>query len=232
VIVNSPGYITPVKARGARRVELVPNGTNISMFNPFADGQAFRNKHDFGSKFVVLYAGAHGMSNDLGVVLQAAKILRAHPEIVFVLLGDGKDKPSLQDQAAQEKLDNVMFLSPIPKLEMPAALAAADACIAILKPIELYKTTYPNKVFDYMAAGKPILLAIDGVIREVIENANAGIAVQPADASALSQAVLRLAENPDLARRMGNQARSYVETNFDRSILASKLMNIMLDLVS
>ena len=89
------------------------------------------------------------------------------------MLGDGKDKPALQAQAASDGLDNILFLPPIPKVEMPSALAAADACIAILKPVEMYKTTYPNKVFDYMAAGKPVILAIDGVIREVVENANA-----------------------------------------------------------
>ena len=137
------------------------------------------------------------------------------------MLGDGKDKPALQAQAASDGLDNIIFLPPIPKVEMPSALAAADACIAILKPVEMYKTTYPNKVFDYMAAGKPVILAIDGVIREVIENANAGIPVRPGDPDELCQAVLRLADDPELAQRMGRQARIYVENHFDRAILAS-----------
>ena len=93
---------------------------------------------------------------------------------------------------------------------MPSALAAADACIAILKPVEMYKTTYPNKVFDYMAAGKPVILAIDGVIREVVENANAGIPVHPGDPEGLSQAVLQLADDPELAHRMGCQGTRYM----------------------
>jgi glycosyltransferase involved in cell wall biosynthesis len=227
VMVNSPGFIQHVKDRGAHHVELVPNGTDTAMFSLSVDGSAFRQSHQLDSKFIVLYAGAHGLSNDLGIVLAAAKELLQEKHILLILLGDGKDKPALQDQARQQGLDNVLFLPPIPKLEMPSVLAAADACIAILKPLELYKTTYPNKVFDYMAAGKPVILAIDGVIREVIEKAGAGIVVPPGDPHALSQAILRLSSDPELAHAMGYQARKYVEAHFDRIILASKLMSIM-----
>ena len=191
VVVNSPGFISHVMARGASHVELVPNGTDTAMFNPQVDGSTFRQSHDLNAKFVALYAGAHGLSNDLEIVLQAAKKLLPRKDISFVLLGDGKDKPTLMALAAREGLENVHFIPPIPKVDMPSALAAADACIAILKPLEMYKTTYPNKVFDYMASGKPVVLAIDGVIREVIENACGGIPVPPGDPDALSQAILQ-----------------------------------------
>jgi glycosyltransferase involved in cell wall biosynthesis len=147
-------------------------------------------------------------------------------------LGDGKDKPGLLSQAAREGLDNVIFLPPIPKVKMPYALTAADACVAILKPVDVYKTTYPNKVFDYMAAGKPVILAIDGVIKEVIENAEGGIPIPPGNPEALANAILTLADNPELAIRMGRQARQYVETHFDRIKLASKFMEIINSLVS
>jgi glycosyltransferase involved in cell wall biosynthesis len=202
------------------------------MFNPSVDGTAFRQAHGLDDKFIALYAGAHGLSNDLGVVLESARRLLPRKDINIVLLGDGKDKPALQAQAALDGLDNIIFLPPIPKVDMPAALAAANACIAILKPVELYKTTYPNKVFDYMAAGKPVILAIDGVIREVIENAGAGIPVPPGDPESLANAIQSLADNPELAHRMGQQARSYVETHFDRARLASNFMDILVRLVS
>ncbi|OGO64436.1 MAG: glycosyltransferase WbuB [Chloroflexi bacterium RBG_19FT_COMBO_50_10] len=232
VVVNSPGYIQYVQSRGAHQVELVPNGTDTAMFNPSVNGVIFRSAHGLEEKFVALYAGAHGLSNDLGVVLQAAKRLLPRKDIAIVLLGDGKDKLALQTQAARDGLDNLTFLPPIPKLEMPSALAAADICIAILKPVELYKTTYPNKVFDYMASGKPVVLAIDGVIRQVIENAGAGIPVPPGNPEALADAILSLANDRELVDRMGHQGRSYVETYFDRASLASKFMGIMVRLVS
>ncbi len=227
LVVNSPGFIGHVRARGARWVELVPNGADVRMFNPEADGADFRARHNLQGRFVALYAGAHGMSNDLDTLLDAASRLRAHPEIAVVLLGDGKEKPRLQARAAEMGLDNVHFLPPVPKTEMPEALAAADACIAILKPIEMYKTVYPNKVFDYMAAGRAVILAIDGVIREAVEAAEGGIAVPPGDAEALADAIRSLAENPQRCKILGANGRRYVEAHFDRAVVAGQLNEVM-----
>jgi glycosyltransferase involved in cell wall biosynthesis len=232
VVVNSPGFIEHVRQRGARRIELVPNGAETSMFDPSNDGADFRSQHGLAGKFLVMYAGAHGMSNNLEVVLEAAALLANRPDITIVLLGDGKEKPRLQLRAAEMKLNNVLFIQPLSKLEMPAALAAADACLAILKPIEMYKTTYPNKVFDYMAAGRPVILAIDGVIRQVIEDADAGIPVPPGDPAALAHAILTLAGQPERARSMGRQGRAYVESRFDRAKLADQLARLMLEIYS
>jgi glycosyltransferase involved in cell wall biosynthesis len=223
VVVNSPGFIDHVKKRGARRVELVPNGADPEMFDPRADGFDFRLRHELSGKFVVLYAGAHGMSNDLGIVLEAANQLRNCSEVAIVLLGDGKEKPALQEQAAELGLENLLFVPPVPKAGMPAVLAAADACLAILKPIPLYATVYPNKVFDYMAAGRPVLLAIDGVIRQVVEEAQAGIFVQPGDPMALAEVVRWLAVHPVEARQMGLNGRDQVEKIFNREKSAQKL---------
>ncbi|HEY9088277.1 MAG TPA: glycosyltransferase family 4 protein, partial [Anaerolineaceae bacterium] len=168
VIVNSPGFIQHVTSRGARQVTLVPNGADPDMFDPTLDGTAFRAAHGLEGKFVVLYAGAHGVSNDLGIVVSAADLLRGEPAVQFVFIGDGKEKAKLVERANALGLNNITFLPSIPKQQIPEALAAADACLAILKPLEMYKTTYPNKVFDYMAAARPVLLAIDGVVREVV----------------------------------------------------------------
>ncbi len=227
VVVNSPGFIEHVRERGARQVTLVPNGADTTMFDPNLDGGNFREAHGLVGKFVALYAGAHGLSNDLGVVLAAADLLRDRPEITVVLLGDGKEKPALMAQAAEMGLDNVCFIPPVSKAEMPEALAAADACIAILKPIPLYRTVYPNKVFDYMAAGKPVILAIDGVIRELVETANAGVAVPPGDATALAQAIRSLADAPERGKQMGRSGRAYVEAHFERGMLADQMAAVM-----
>ena len=227
LVVNSPGFIEHVESRGARRVDLVPNGADVDMFSSAEHGQAFRRKHGLEEAFVVLYAGAHGLSNDLGVVLDAAAQLGDHPQIVLVLLGDGKEKPGLMARANAERLQNVRFVAPLPKREMAEALAAADACLAILKPLAAYRTTYPNKVFDYMAAGKPTILAIDGVIRQVVEHAEAGIFVPPGDGSALAEAILKLAADDDRRRQMGLSARRAVERSFDRRMLAAQLLRVM-----
>jgi glycosyltransferase involved in cell wall biosynthesis len=227
VVVNSPGFMDHVQARGARHVALIPNGSDVDMFDPQATGERFRKANGLSDHFVVLYAGAHGLSNDLGVILEAANLLRDHREIAIVMLGDGKEKNALMARAAQMALPNLHFLPPVPKTEMPRALAAADACIAILKPIPLYATVYPNKVFDYMAAGRPVILAIDGVIREVIEQAAAGIFVPPGDPQALADGIRNFNADRHLSRVMGLNGRRYLEAHFDRATLADQLAELV-----
>jgi len=227
VVVNSPGYIQHVRERGARRVDLVPNGADPDMFAPHSHGGEFRREHHLDGKFVAMYAGAHGLSNDLEVVLEAAAAARKRSDIHFVFVGDGKEKPALVRRAAELQLDNVLFVPSVSKNEIAEVLAAADACIAILKPLELYKTTYPNKVFDYMAAGRPVLLAIDGVIRQVVEGAGCGIAVPPGDPQALAAAVLSLADQPTVAQEMGAAGRRAVENEYRRDRFASQFAHIL-----
>ncbi|HUH98832.1 MAG TPA: glycosyltransferase family 4 protein [Anaerolineales bacterium] len=227
VMVNSPGFITHVQSRGARQVELVPNGAEPAMFDPSAAGLDFRRAHHLEDKFIALYAGAHGMSNDLNVVLEAAQLLTDEKKIQIVLLGDGKEKPALQARAARMGLSNVSFLASLPKSEIPNALAAADACLAILMPLEEYKTTYPNKVFDYMAAGRPVALAIDGVIREVVEAARCGLFAEPGEPSALADVIRKLAGDPPKSRALGLNGRRYLEENFSREAIGGKLANLL-----
>jgi glycosyltransferase involved in cell wall biosynthesis len=227
VIVNSPGFIDHVKSRGADLVTLIPNGADPEMFDPDSKGSSFRQRHHLDDKFIALYAGAHGMSNDLEVVLKAAEHFKNNDTIQIVLLGSGKEKPQLQTLAKEKGLSNVLFLPPVPKLKMREVLAAADACLAILKPIEMYKTTYPNKVFDYMAAGRAVILAIDGVIREVVETANAGVFVPPGDPKALSEAIQDLALNPSTCERLGKNGRKTIEEKFSREELANQFTALL-----
>ena len=230
VVVNSPGFIEHIKKRGSKDVRLVENGVDPAMFVSPTGGKVFRQQHGLEGDCVILYAGAHGISNDLEVVLEAANLTRNEPTIKFVFVGDGKEKPHLLQQAAELKLTNVLFLTSVPKTEMAEVIAGADACLAILKPIEMYKTTYPNKVFDYMAAGKPVLLAIDGVIREVVEKANAGIFVEPGNPTSLANAALRIKANSNEAHQLGENGQSYVNENFHRGKLAEKFESILGDL--
>jgi len=227
LVVNSPGFIQHVSERGARRVELIPNGSDPEMFTPDGDGNVMRQQWGLTNEFIILYAGAHGMSNDLDLILDSAQQLLPRPFVRFVLVGDGKEKRRLQDKALQLGLVNVIWAPPVPKNKMSEVLAAADACVAILKPIEMYKTTYPNKVFDYMAAGRPVILVIDGVIRQVVETADAGIFAQPGSSEALSAAVLQLAQNPIQARQLGANGRAYVQHHFNRTRLAGELITLV-----
>ncbi len=232
VMVNSPGFLGPVSGRGAKRVELIPNGADPSMFDPTDNGAAFRQFNKLENKFIALYAGAHGMSNDLNVVLESASLLANEKNIHIVFLGDGKEKPALMAQAMEMNLSNVTFLPSVPKAEMASVLAGADACIAILKPLEEYKTTYPNKVFDYMAAGRPVVLAIDGVIRDVVEAADCGIFATPGNAEEIAEAIRKLAADTKQSRTMGLKGRIYLEENFSRAVIGEKLIKLLEDVIS
>jgi len=226
MVVNSPGFIDHIRQRGAKKITLVENGVDVSMFDINQSGAEFRKTYHLENKFIALYAGAHGISNNLGVILEAALITKENPDIAYVFVGDGKEKSNLMDEAAVKGLTNVLFLPSVPKMEMNAVLAAADACIAILKPIDMYKTTYPNKVFDYMAAAKPVLLLIDGVIRKVVEEAKCGVFIEPADAQALAGQIKIMHNDLKTTRLMGKNGREYVEQHFDRAALAAKMENV------
>jgi glycosyltransferase involved in cell wall biosynthesis len=230
IVVNSPGFIDHVRSRGGKNIVLIPNGADPVFFKESVNEKRKSGPHRE-NEFVVLYTGAHGMSNDLEIVLQAAKLLEDQPKIRFILLGDGKEKPHLIQTARQMKLKNLAFYDPLPKTEMPAVISAADACLAILKPIEMYKTTYPNKVFDYMAAGKPVILAIDGVIREVIEKADCGVFCQPGNPQKMSEAILKLYKNPESARQKGLNGQKYLAQHFDRAKIAEEFIEMIKETV-
>ena len=228
VVVNSPGFVDHVRSKGADKVFVVPNGADPEMISAGAEHAGLRNQIGLDENvFVVIYAGAHGMSNDLGVVLKAADELSGDDQFAFVFIGAGKDKPKLQAQAEDIGLENVYFLPPVPKDDIAGYLVEGDMGLAVLKDIPAYKLTYPNKVFDYMAAGLPVLCMIDGVIREVVEQAGAGVFVQPGDAGALAEKVSLWQPKRSELREMGKRGREYVMKYFDRESLADRMLSLM-----
>ena len=218
ILVNSPAYRDYLLNKGvpAGKISLIPNGVDPDMFTPDARGERVRQAWGLNGNFVVTYAGALGLANDIPTILKAANRLRDLPQIHFLLVGDGKERANLEALARQLQLPNVTFTGSRPKREMSEILAASNACIATLKDIPMFRTTYPNKVFDYMAAGRPTILAIDGVIRQVVEVANGGIFVPPGDDAALANAVLSLSEDHRRAAAMGVAARAHVVEHFNR----------------
>jgi glycosyltransferase involved in cell wall biosynthesis len=232
LLVNSPAYRDYLIEHGVapEKIALVPNGVDPSMFSPEARGQSIRQSYGLAGKFVITYAGALGLANDIDTLLEAAAQLRqSEPRIHFLLVGDGKERPRLQAKALATKLDNVTFAGAQPKHRMSEFLAASDACVATLQNIPMFCTTYPNKVFDYMAAGRPTILAIDGVIREVIEHARGGIFAPPGNPAALAEAACMLCRDPALCGQMGADARSYVVKHFNREQQAQGFLQAILD---
>jgi glycosyltransferase involved in cell wall biosynthesis len=232
LLVNSPAYRDYLQTHGISpdRISLIPNGADPDAFDPEAGGESTRRSLGLEGKFVVTYAGALGMANDISTVLRAAGRLQGEPQIHFLLIGDGKERPRLEEMAQHLRLSSVTFGGARAKTEMPELLAASDACLAILQDIPMFRTTYPNKVFDYMAAGRPTILAIDGVIRQVLEASGGGIFVPPGDDDALAAAVRELSQDRVRGRAMGRAARSYVVSHFNRHVQAAQFQQLVLAL--
>ena len=218
ILVNSPAYREYMLAKGvpAEKVTYIPYGTDVDMFNPSIDGSSVRRQINLEDKFVVLYAGALGQANDIDTLLRAAGRLKEYDKIRFVLFGDGKERARLEAEAKRMNLANVIFAGTRPKKDMPLIVASADLCLAILQDIPAFRTTYPNKVFDYMAAGRASIIAIDGITRELIERSRGGVYVNPADDAMLAQKILELSQNPAQVKAMGENAREYLVKNLDR----------------
>jgi glycosyltransferase involved in cell wall biosynthesis len=233
ILVNSPAYVDYMLSRGvpSAKIRYIPYGTDTSMFSPAVLPGDLRSRFDLSGKFLALYAGALGAANDIPTLLRAAQLMQDQPDFRLVLLGDGKERPSLEAEGRRLGLQNVIFAGAIPKSEMPGAIACADVCLAILQDIPMFRSTYPNKVFDYMAAGKPTVLAIDGVIRQLVEEAQAGTAVPPDDPAALAQCLSQLMKDPARLASMGQNAREYICRKMDRNDKMAETLTLMLGMV-
>jgi glycosyltransferase involved in cell wall biosynthesis len=218
ILVNSPAYKEYMLGKGVpkNKITYIPYGTDVDMFNPDVDGSSVRRKLGLENKFVVLYAGALGQANDIDTILRAAERLNRESKICFMLFGDGKERARLESESKRMNLTNLIFAGVCPKKEMPLVIASSDVCLAILQDVPMFRTTYPNKVFDYMAAARGTVLVIDGVVRDVIESSGGGVFVQPGNDGQLAETILELSNDPQRVKQMGLNARDYLVKHLDR----------------
>ena len=233
ILVNSPAYVNYMTDRGidSEKVSLIPNGVDPAMFDVDADGIRVRQELGLEDKFVVTYAGAIGQANDISTIVRAAERLTDDPGIRVVLLGGGKAEAKVKKLIEEKGLTNVLMPGTRPKSEMSEVLAASDVCVATLLNIPMFKTVYPNKIFDYMAAGKPIIMGIDGVIREVVEKSDCGRFITPGDDQQLADSIRWMKDNFDQAREMGKRGRRYVSEHFNRDVQSAEFMELAQSLV-
>ncbi len=237
VIVLARGSRDYLVVRGVapERIVYIPNGVHLGKF---ADGGAGEGDADhtkrpgeFGSGcFTIVYTGAHGPANSLETILRAATILSAtNKSIQFVLVGDGPSKNSLIRQSQKLGLANVIFMDPIPKERIPGFLASADAAVITLAAVDTYSYGIsPNKLFDYMAAGKPVICAVPGDMANLVEANGAGISVKPEDPEALAEAAEKLfAMSADDRRTVGQSGRTLVAREFSRQVLIDRLIGML-----
>ena len=210
-----------------KKVYWLPNGVDVSFYNP-SQIQAgnFRAKNGFSEDAILFfYGGIIGHAQGLEVILNAANLLREHSKIQFILQGSGPEKEMLLELKKTLDLNNVHFLEPVSKKEMPSILKSINVALVPLKNLPLFQGAIPSKVFEALAMEIPLLLGVDGEARKhFVEKGNAGLFFQPENAEDLAKQALFLAEHPEKRREMGKNARKYVSENFDRNKIAEKFL--------
>lgn len=227
----APGIVDGIRRRGPKdqSVTMVPNGCDLELFRP-GNRVAIALPGISEDDFVAVFTGAHGLANGLHGVLDAATVLkeRGRPGIKLVFIGDGRVKPELIRRAEEEGLANCLFVDPMPKNELNKLVANADVGLMILANVPaFYYGTSPNKFFDYIAAGLPVLNNYPGWLADMIAEHHCGIAVPAGDPVGLANALIRLADHGAEARAMGREARRLAEAQFDRERLATKFCDFL-----
>ena len=235
IVALSPGMKEGIVRTGipSERVTIIPNASDLGLFRPDLDGSSPRERLGLGDRFTAIYFGAMGLANGLEYVIEAARILaeRGKDHIAIVLHGDGGKRSELEKMARNYKLNNVVFSNLVPdKTEVAQIVAGCDACMTIYRSAREH-TWSPNKMFDALAAGKPVLINVSGWLGDMIEENNCGRRLDPHRPEMLAEALEELASNPELCREMSTNARSLAEREFDRTKLAQRLENTLSEVV-
>jgi glycosyltransferase involved in cell wall biosynthesis len=241
IIALSPGMKEGIVRTGVpvEKVTMIPNACDLDLFRPDVDGSAARQRLGLNGQFTAIYFGAMGLANGLEYAIEAARILaeRGKDHIALVLLGGGGKKAELEKLAREYQLKNVFFSDPVSgKAEVARIVAGCQVCMTIFRASKWRKpspggenTWSPNKLFDSLAAGKPVLINVPGWLGETIENNHCGRCLDPGRPQELADALEELAACPELCRRMGENARALAEREFARGKLADHFESVLLD---
>lgn len=223
----SPGICDGIKKRSQKNkpIEMVPNGCDLDIFKPSLreplklDGIGADDK-------VAIFTGAHGIANGLDAVLDMAKKVqeKGRKDIKIAFIGKGKMKEHLQERVKSEGIDNCIFYDPIPKMQLAKIVASATVGLMVLKNVPaFYYGTSPNKFFDYIASGLPIINNYPGWLAGMIKENCCGVVVEPDNAQAFADALIDMVDNAPLEEYSKN-ARALAEKEFDRSLLGERFV--------
>jgi glycosyltransferase involved in cell wall biosynthesis len=230
-VALSPGIADAMRRRSAKNkpITMVPNGCDLEDFG-FGNPE-FQSPEWFPANGLrCVFTGAHGLANGLDAVLDAAQILlsRGRRDIHLIFIGDGKLKPQLQKRARIQHIDNCIFAEPLPKKQLAGVLGKTDVGLMILADVPaFYYGTSPNKFFDYIAAGLPVVVNYPGWLADLIRENHCGLALPPRDPGTFADALIHLADQPHQRRQMGLNARRLGEREFSRDILANRWIDFL-----
>lgn len=219
ITVHSEGNARHISAKTGNpsQLKVVHNWVDLDEYSRTTGGEAFRARQGLDGKFLVLFAGVMGYAQDLEVVIDAANVLRTCQDIVFILAGDGVEKPMLMEKARKLSLQNVKFLPFVSKEDYPGLVAAADVGLVTLKQ-SMRTPVVPSKILGYMAASKPFVASLnpESDANRMIEESGCGVSVPPGEPLAMARAIEQLFRSTDVARGMGVRGRAYAEHHFSK----------------
>jgi glycosyltransferase involved in cell wall biosynthesis len=218
----------------AQKIDIVENGVETDLFAPDPVAAAGRRKElSAESRFLVCYIGTMGMAHGLETLLDAAATLQSKaPDVLFLLVGEGSEKERIKSLAQSRGLANVRFLDQQLRENIPSFISASDVCLVPLKKTDVFKTVIPTKMLEFLSCARPVILGVEGQARQILEDAGAGIAIEPENADALASAINHLDQNRELAKTLGEQGRAYIVQNFSRASTAQKYITVLRDITS
>lgn len=235
IVVVTEGISRRLLERGLpeHKLALIKNGANVSQFQPEAEAAA-RLGREMGleGKFVLMYAGVHGLAQGMETLVQVGEMLREDEDIRLVFIGEGPKKEETARLVKERGLDNIIMLGERPREQMPAYLSMADAALVPLKRVELFEGALPSKMFEALACATPVILSVGGEAARVLEQMGAGLSVPPEDGEAIANAALVLKRNPEVAKLMGARGREAVVAEYSREAQAGQLEGLLRQVVS
>ena len=231
----SPGIVEGIASRGVDRdrIAMVPNGCDLELFGGASEPWRPSDVRD--DQMLAIFTGTHGNANGLDAVLDAAAVLksRARDDIRIALVGQGREKHRLEQRADAEQLNNILFLDPVPKTKLAGLIKGADIGLQILRNVPaFYFGTSPNKFFDYISGGLPVINNYPGWLAELIVDHDCGFAAPPDNADALAEALIAAAEDREALQQKGQHARELAEREFSRAELSGQWQNWVLGAVT
>jgi colanic acid biosynthesis glycosyl transferase WcaI len=233
VVVVTPAFKDHLIERWrvpSEKIAVVENGVETDLFAPAPKDSIRATRRQLGveSRYLVCYIGTMGMAHGLETLLAAAEQLRnIHPEVHFLLIGEGAEKERIQSLAQSRGLANVQFLDQQPREKIPALISASDACLVLLKKTDVFKTVIPTKMLEFMACARPVILGVEGQARQIVQDSAAGLVIEPENAASLAGAIDHLIATPSLGPALGKNGRDYIVKNFSRARTAEKYIDVL-----
>ena len=214
-----------------QKISIVENGAETDLFHSDPSARELRKTMEVDDRFLVCYIGTMGMAHGLETLIAAAEELQtALPKAMFLLIGGGAEKERTVELASARGLTNVRFLGQQSRDRIPGYISASDVCLVMLKKTELFKTVIPTKLLEYMSCERPVIVAVDGQARKLVEEAGAGVFVEPENTRALVEAIIALSADPQRRELLGVNGRKYIVAHLSRERTAQDYTAVLQDL--